>query len=494
MTTPDCERWIAISDQASLGEILSEKDQAWLLEHARGCAECAAEMEFYASLREGLGRPEALLLPAQVAPRRRAPRRRLWGLGLALAAGAALAMGIGATLRHRAAPPIAVSPTPPISAQVLFASGEARVGARAASAGLSVGQGEVFSTGDGLACLAIAQSITVCLDARGSASLSMADPRHIVVYLDKGRLLARLDHQPVGRKFLVRTTHTEVQAVGTRFLVGVQGDGRTLVRLHEGRIAIRAANTITSEIAAPAQANVGDDIRLAPFPETAAAEDRTLLRLSALPRSGTGLPLHVQSDPPGAEVLLGDQPMGKTPVTTFLPGDTRLQLSLPGFVPLTEWIKATGDAPMDRLFTLHRIPPAGAAAPPVHHRVDAKVSPGQLLAKAQALRARGDYRACAALYRRLWAVFPTSGEALVSLVSLGELELTEGKNPAAALRAFGTYLSVGGPLAREARFGKIRALRRLARDQEADRETATFLRDYPVSIQAATLRRQPHAR
>lgn len=80
------------------------------------------------------------------------------------------------------------------------------------------------------------------------------------------------------------------------------------------------------------------------------------------------------------------------------------------------------------------------------------------------------------------------------MISLGELELVQSKNPGAALSAFNAYLRLGGALDREARFGKIRALRALDRRQEAETETARFLSDYPTSIQASTLRQQSHAR
>jgi hypothetical protein len=123
-----------------------------------------------------------------------------------------------------------------------------------------------------------------------------------------------------------------------------------------------------------------------------------------------------------------------------------------------------------------------------------RISPDQLLAKSQALRARGQYKACAQLYRRLWSEFPGSEEAKVSMISLGELELVHTKNPLAALDAFNAYLRLGGPLDREARFGKIRALRTLDRRGEADAETARFLRDFPTSIQAITLRREWHGK
>ena len=108
---------------------------------------------------------------------------------------------------------------------------------------------------------------------------------------------------------------------------------------------------------------------------------------------------------------------------------------------------------------------------------------------AQVLRARGAYDECAQVYRRLWSEFPGSEESKVSMISLGELELGKRNHPAAALEAFGAYLRLGGPLDREARYGRIRALRAVGRDGEADAESATFLRDYPTSIQSATLRR-----
>ena len=495
----DCERWITLSDRQSVGDELPERDRAWLMAHARACSSCGQEAEFYASLRDGLGRPEALVLPAQPLslPARQPSRIRARSIGLALAASAALAIGASGYLGHRHDPPLAM-PVAPTSAHVLYTSGETRLGSQVAEAGLTVGQGERFSTEEGVACVAIAQSITVCLDAQGSATLSLADPDHLVVYLEKGRLLAQLDHQPAGRKFVVRTKQTDVQAVGTRFLVSVNGKGKTLVRLHEGIVNVRTANNIASDLTAPAQADVAEDIRVASFPATAESEDRALLQLGALPRMGAGVPLHIQTDPPGAEVVLGDQALGKTPMTTFLLGDSRIHLNLPGFAPLTDWITSNGEGPVERLFAMDRLAPSPSVTPTspatAIHKDSPRVLPSQLLAKAQTLRARGDYDGCASLYHRLWSRFPESGEAKVSMISLGELELAERKKPVDALAAFEGYLRVGGPLSREARYGKIRALRLLARNLEADNETAAFLRDYPVSSQAATLRRQPHGK
>jgi tetratricopeptide (TPR) repeat protein len=496
MSAADCQRWMELSDQAAVGETLSARDQAWLVQHARGCADCAREAGFYASLRDAVGRPERLVVPsrAEVAKTRRGPRRHAVVLGLALAAGLALAVGVASNASKRAVAPVA-APAPPITARVLFASGHARLGPGAAMAGQAVAQGERFRTNDGVACMAIAQSITVCLDAMSAATVSFADPGRTIVYLEKGRLLARLDHQPAGRTFLVRTAKAEVQAVGTRFLVGVAEDGRTLVRLHEGKVAVRAANRVSSALAAPAQANVSDDIRVAPIPAQASDEDQVLSDLSTLTRTPSGAMVLLQSTPSGADVFVDNVAMGKTPLSTLLATSAHVRLSLAGYAPASEWLPIVDGARIERTFTLTALPTPAVASldkPARARRSTPASAASRLLAAAQALRARGEYDACAQAYRRLWAEFPDSEEAKVSMISLGELELLGRKRPVAALDAFGAYLRIGGPLEREARFGRIRALRVLGRDAEADAESAAFLRDYPTSIQATTLRRQAH--
>jgi hypothetical protein len=198
--------------------------------------------------------------------------------------------------------------------------------------------------------------------------------------------------------------------------------------------------------------------------------------------------------------------MGKTPLSMVLSAAAHVRLSLPGYQPVADWIDCEACAPspetrerprIERAFTL--LPLAAAQpelpAPSSHVRhAGSPVSPDQLLAKAQSLRARRQYDACAHLYRRLWSQFPSSEEAKVSMISLGELELVHTQNPGSALDAFNAYLSLGGPLDREARFGKIRALRALDRHGDADAETARFLRDYPSGIQAATLRRERYGK
>jgi hypothetical protein len=415
-------------------------------------------------------------------PWRSLPRSPSWRELLATAAAAAFT-------------PAAVQ-EPPLTARVLFASGSARLGSGPAQAGQAVTHGERIGTDEGLACVAIASSITVCLDAMSAATVALADPKQTIVYLEKGRLLARLDHQPAGRTFLVRTAQAEVQAVGTRFSVGISDDGQTQVRLHEGKLTVRAANHVASDLAAPVQAQVGDDIRLAPMPATASQDDDLLSDLSTLPRAETRAIARIASIPAGADVSFDNVAMGKTPVSTVLGADAHVRLAMAGYVPVSEWISAGRGATIDRSFTLTAL-----AAPAEQPRPAGARSSRSNGAVAQPPSGHGPGVACARrirrvreVYRRLWSEFPGSEESKVSMISLGELELGKRNHPVAALEAFSAYLRVGGTLEREARYGRIRALRAVGRDGEADAESATFLRDYPTSIQSATLRRQVHER
>jgi hypothetical protein len=412
--------------------------------------------------------------------------------GLALAAGLALVAGVSMVLpRSR---PTTALPAPIFTAHVSFASGEALLGRAPAEAGQKVAQGEHLSTGSGAACVGIGGSVDVCLESASAATFALGEPNQILVYLERGTLMARLDHQPAGRKFLVRTAGAEVQAVGTQFSVRVESNGNTRVRLHEGKLAVRSASRLSTDLVAPVQAGIAQEIRVAPISPADASEDKALADLLGVTRLGVGAPLSLRSTPANADVLFDNVPIGRTPISMFLAKAAHFRLSAPDHEPVSDWIEVRDQSRIDRTFTLTALPaPPDLDEKPAQVR-PAHISPGQLLAKAQSLRARGQYKACAQIYHRLWSEFPGSEEAKVSMISLGELELVQRNNPGSALTAFNGYLRLGGPLDREARFGKIRALRALDRGDEAEAETARFLGDYPTSTQAATLRRQSHGK
>jgi hypothetical protein len=117
-------------------------------------------------------------------------------------------------------------------------------------------------------------------------------------------------------------------------------------------------------------------------------------------------------------------------------------------------------------------------------------TPEALLKQALSLRAQGQFRRAADVYRKIHETSPRSAAGDAALVSLGELSLSSLNEPGAALAAFNSYLARGGALSQEAAFGKIRALRALRRTADERSAIEQFLRQYPDSPQSRVLRQR----
>ena len=140
-----------------------------------------------------------------------------------------------------------------------------------------------------------------------------------------------------------------------------------------------------------------------------------------------------------------------------------------------------------------QLAPAGETASSAVADSATPPSAAGLLARARTLRSSGRYSAAATAYQNLLSTHPRSSEANAALLSLAELQLSQLGQTAAALRSFDAYLAHGGSLAQEARYGRIRALRRLGRTEEARTATEAFLSAYPGSAQAKALRKRSGA-
>jgi len=112
-----------------------------------------------------------------------------------------------------------------------------------------------------------------------------------------------------------------------------------------------------------------------------------------------------------------------------------------------------------------------------------------LLQRARIARAEGAMADAASHYRRLLRSYPRSSLAGPAWVALGQVELSRGRTRA-ALEAFDRYLQRGGPLAEEAAYGRIEALRTLGRTDDERAATERFLAKYPGSSYAGRLRRR----
>jgi TolA-binding protein len=130
-------------------------------------------------------------------------------------------------------------------------------------------------------------------------------------------------------------------------------------------------------------------------------------------------------------------------------------------------------------------PPADApvATPRPRRTAAAADSPAALFARATAARGAGRRAEAIVLFQRLEHEFPGSPEAIVSLVSVGEL-LADTGAPEPALASFDAYLQrqPGGPLVPEALAARARLLERLGRADDARatrRELQRKIPDWP---------------
>jgi hypothetical protein len=116
------------------------------------------------------------------------------------------------------------------------------------------------------------------------------------------------------------------------------------------------------------------------------------------------------------------------------------------------------------------------------------------LARARALRAHRQFAQAAALYESIHAANPQSSSGRAALLGLGELRLSDLRDATGALRAFEAYLASGeGALAREAAYGRIRALRALGRTDQENAAISQFISAYPNGPEAQTLRQRLEA-
>ncbi len=114
-------------------------------------------------------------------------------------------------------------------------------------------------------------------------------------------------------------------------------------------------------------------------------------------------------------------------------------------------------------------------------------SAAELFAEATKLRRAKDTAQAAARYQMLQRTYPSSQEALVSRLAMGQLLL--GNQPGQALAQFDGYLKRGGPLRLEALVGKARALDKLGESQLARATWKEVLESAPDSIYAEQARR-----
>ena len=114
-------------------------------------------------------------------------------------------------------------------------------------------------------------------------------------------------------------------------------------------------------------------------------------------------------------------------------------------------------------------------------------SASDLFSAANQLRRRGQDAQAISAYRRLQQAYPQSGEATLSLATLGALLLQRG-DAKGALSQFDGYVARGGAVLEEALAGRARALGQLGDRPGEAQAWQTLLDRFPSSVHAARAR------
>jgi FecR protein len=523
----DCQAWMALSDKAALGDILTAEERAFSKNHLAGCRACSTEASVWNALEEALDDPRLLtdslgsltgvLGRGRVTPTPRwltakakrvlsfAAAALVLALPVSLVAHAwrAREAGILAKNSGDSAAPAVGSLGSRLAVRVAFVTGNASINGRPASAGQRLELSDVLDVADGYACLLAPPGVTVCVDHHSRLQMDQLDAATRRFRLSAGHALARLEHQPLGSTFGFETSAGSVVAKGTVFSVEVLGD-QVRVRVHEGTV-IGTHGGQAHAFAAPVAALLSAPLA-GQLPEEGMASDARLLEF-ARNFSDRGSSVLEVTATDGGEVTLGDSYLGSSPLSALVvPGSYRLVYEHAGLPPIAERLTladgehavrnyenptvasqvgdmreglAVASAPLARAGA---VPGSATGAHPAS-------SPVLLLQEARELRAEGRFGEAGSVYRRLLREHAGSGEARAALVSLGELQLSQLGDASGALKSFEAYLRAGGALAQEASYGKIRALRALGRSTEAQAAVAAFLSAYPQSVQAGALRK-----
>ena len=403
---------------------------------------------------------------------------------------------------------------PPRAVELTFTSGQVFVdGLPTVVTASALEPNSTLSVGkSGRACIAIDTHTDVCLDADSSIVLDGQQGRQRSLRLVRGRVAAVLDKRPEEERFSIMSGSLSATALGTAFAVERTQSGRASVTVMEGRVEISIAEGAKRVVRANEQIEAqpqrvhgkqaqAGSYRLGEPVRTTRAEQ---LRHWSLvdPREMWKKPevaiLHVDSQPTQALVTLDGTLLGPAPLSLLVgTGPHALEFELEGHTGQKYEFKLTpGQEKRVRLPLVAEqelAPTAGTAADATRSRggsPEEAASPAELLESARNLVRQGQWQGAVGAYQRLRRSYPKSPESHTVLVALGQLELDRLGQPANALSSFNRYLTRGGGLTQEARFGRIRALRALGDPESEARAIREYLGHYPGSADAASLKRR----
>lgn len=393
----------------------------------------------------------------------------------------------------------------------LTSGGAVEIDGREAKLGARISKGSVLFARSGGACVVVDPTVRACLE-KGSMVRVADTGAHRRLELLRGRIVAELDPQPAGTSFGVTTRDGSAVAIGTAFAVEVpEGNAPVLTRVLHGVVLVRPREGKEQRVGAHQGTTMQSD---APRTSTNDEEerDRTLAApLSSLTESAAAEAVSFVSHTPGAKAIVDNRVVGVTPLSILLaPGDHAVVVRTPetesrATVHVDPNVAARASLPARTIDVAAvpttamttALPPSrttpelttSAQEPSAQEPSAAPAAPraADLLATARERRSHGDTPGAVAAYKELFSLHANAPEAHAALVPYGEIQLTT-SDPHAALGSFERYLTRGGPLSEEASFGKVRALRALGRADEERTSIDAFLRTYPDSTLAPSLR------
>ncbi|EDM80222.1 hypothetical protein PPSIR1_36267 [Plesiocystis pacifica SIR-1] len=356
------------------------------------------------------------------------------------------------------------------AARMALLAGAAAQGEGAEQPGDVLGASERLALAGGRACLVWTEPVAVVCAEGGELRIAEGGPaseRRVIV--EGSVAVAALDELGPGQRFVIETPVAEVRAIGTIFAVDARAEG-TRVEVFEGVVELREGEAQVGRLAlgeAARELGLGEDADPSWTAPERVAELHALAR-SWRERGEVGEAGFVLEGGDAAKAhRLDGLVLGAAPVAArWSPGAVTLQL---------------GEAQRELVLEADAIARVDLAADPEGAEPTTKrgakiPSAASLAAAAQRSRMARDYAETARLYRSMLEHHPDSPEAKNVPVRLGDVLMTLGDHRG-ALAAYERYSA--GVLAPEAQLGRIKALRALKRDTEAEAAITAFRSNYP---------------
>jgi hypothetical protein len=536
------ERWTTLMDRQAAGEQLTASDMAFCERFASEHPRCADELAVYAELADldvtpndasralvdaALKRMEAEEAKRAFAELGDLRKRRVptLAIGSAVAALAAIFVLYAHRAPKREDADLRAAQNLPLSrVELVYASGDVSVSGQPATVGRTLlAQGSVIETKDGSACLVIDPEINVCLAAQSRLRLSQISGGARRLDLLLGRASTRLATQPEGMSLSIVADGIASTAVGTAFSVerGAQA-GAVVTTVLNGKVRVGRQGDTRIVAAHERAVMLSERTDLTSVSRIEEAPSWALLGPTILWHDPVSATLDVHGEPAQAQASLDDQPIGVAPLSSLIPvgshhlvvrdgervlverefhvtaGET-VEVSYvpaPSAVPAALAIvtKAEERAPkLEARSAEQNAKLLGAAelVPPMPE--DPRLAPGpqsaaQWLTQARKQMREGRFADAAASYLAIMQAFPNSETAHTVLVSLGQLQLVQLKDPQQAVASLDAYLEHGGALAEEARVARIHALAQLRRVGDEASAIDDFLAKHPHSLDVPELR------